>query len=340
MKTMQAIVFQEEKNFDSLQLVGAPYPEPQAGEVVVRIKAAALNHRDVWILQGLYPGIKVPIILGSDGSGVVEQVGEGVDLGWLQRSVIINPGLNWGDDPRVQHADFRILGLPDNGTQAEYVKAPAANLAPKPEYMSFDEAASIPLAGLTGYRALFTRGGLRAGETVLLTGIGSGVATLMLQMALAAGANVLVTSGGQDKIDRAVKTGATGGANYKEANWAKEIAGLAGKNGVDLVVDSAGGPGFAELITIVNPGGPIVFFGATAGDPPTMPTRQMFWKQITLMGTTMGSPMDFAQMVRLFETHKIRPHVDGPYPFSEYRQAYTRMMNGEQFGKIVLSSPS
>jgi NADPH:quinone reductase-like Zn-dependent oxidoreductase len=305
--------------------------------VVVEIKAAALNHRDLWIIQGLYPGIKVPMILGSDGSGIVCEVGEGVDHKWLNQPAIINPGLDWGDNPRVQQPHFRILGLPDNGTQAAYVTVPAANLAAKPAHLSFEEAAAIPLGGLTGYRALFTRGGLQAGETVLLTGIGGGVAALMMRMALAAGARVLVTSGSADKIAQAVKAGAAGGANYKNGDWGKEIMALAGKDGVDLVVDSTGGKGFGELISLVNPGGRIVFFGATAGDPPALPMRQCFWKQVDLLGTTMGNPQDFYQMVRLFETHRIKPPVDGPYPFSRYREAYQRMMNAQQFGKIVLT---
>jgi NADPH:quinone reductase-like Zn-dependent oxidoreductase len=336
MKIMQAIVFQEEKNFDSLELKEVPYPKPKAGDVVVEIKAAALNHRDLWIIQGLYPGIKVPMILGSDGSGIVCEVGEGVDRKWLNQPVIINPGLDWGDNPRVQQPHFRILGLPDNGTQAAYVAVPASNLAEKPAHLNFEEAAAIPLGGLTGYRALFTRGGLQAGETVLLTGIGGGVAALMMQMALAAGARVLVTSGSADKIAQAVKAGAAGGSNYKNEGWGKEIAALAGKDGVDLVVDSTGGKGFGELISLVNPGGRIVFFGATAGDPPVLPMRQLFWKQVNLLGSTMGSPQDFHQMVRLFERHRIKPPVDGPYPFSRYREAYSRMMNAGQFGKIVL----
>jgi zinc-binding alcohol dehydrogenase/oxidoreductase len=336
MKTMSAIVFQEQKNFDSLQIKEVPYPTPKAGEAVVEIKAAALNRRDVWIIQGLYPGITVPIILGSDGSGIVHEVGEGVDKKWLSQPAIINPALDWGDNPRVQQPSFRILGLPDNGAQAAYVAVPAANLAEKPDYLSFEEAAAIPLAGLTGYRALFTRGELQAGETVLLTGIGGGVASVMLAMALAAGARVFVTSGSKEKIEQAVRAGAAGGANYKNTDWAQEIATLAGRHGVDLVVDSTGGKGFEALISLINPSGRCIFFGATAGDPPILPMRQIFWRQVSLLGTTMGSPRDFYQMVRLCEMHTIKPIVDGPYPFSQYRQAYSRMMNGEQFGKIVL----
>ncbi|MCK6621784.1 MAG: zinc-binding dehydrogenase [Calditrichia bacterium] len=337
MKTMHAIVFQEEKNFDSLQIREAPYPEPQPGEAVVRIRAAALNRRDVWITQGRYPNVRVPLILGSDGAGIVEQVGEGVDPKWLGQAVIINPALDWGNDPRVQQSGFRILGVPDDGTQAEYVRVPARNLWSRPEYLTFEEAAALPLGGLTGYRALFTRGQLAAGETVLITGVGGGVAALMLQMALAAGAAALVTSASDDKIQRAVQAGAKGGANYRTEGWEQEILRLAGDTGVDLIIDSAGGEGFDKLIEIVKPGGRIVLFGITAGRFSRISLNKVYWRQISILGTTMGSEADFAQMVQFFQTQHIKPAIDGVYPFSRFREAYQRMMQGEQFGKIVLA---
>ncbi len=337
MATMKALVFQELENADSLEWIDFERPQAGLGEVVVRVKASALNHRDVWILQGLYAGIKVPIILGSDGSGIVEEVGSGISEDWIGEEVIINPALDWGIDPRAQQSAFRILGLPDHGTQAEYVKVPAVNLVKKPAYLSFEEAAAIPLGGLTGYRALFSQGGLKAGETVLLTGIGGGVAALMFKMARAAGANVLVTSGGDAKIEKAIAAGAMGGANYRQEGWAKTIKKAAGKEGISLIVDSAGGEGFLDLPGIVNPGGRIVFFGATAGNPSGIDLRRIFWKQITIQGTTMGTPRDFADMVRLFETHRIQPIIDGPFPMSDHRTAYQRMIDGKQFGKIVLT---
>ncbi len=336
MKKMKAIVLSEAKNFEALQIREVEVPVPGPGEAVVQVKAAALNHRDVWIVQGLYPNIRVPVIPGSDGAGIVQEVGPGVDESLVGKAVVINPALDWGENPRAQQASFRILGLPDHGTQAQFVKVPARNLVEIPDYLPFEEAAAIPLGGLTGYRALFTQGRLQAGETVLLTGIGGGVAALMLRMALAAGATVLVTSGQEEKIAQAVKIGAAGGANYRKEGWEKEILRLAGKNGVDVIVDSAGGPGFDALTSIVNPGGRIVFFGATAGNPPTVNLRKVFWKQITLQGTTMGTPHDFARMIQLFTVHKIHPPVDGPYDFLEFRTAYRRMMEGQQFGKIVL----
>ena len=336
MEKMNALVFEKPDGIDALAFREVDYPKPAAGEVVVKVEASALNHRDVWITQGLYAGIKTPIILGSDGAGTVYELGENVLENWLHKPVLINPSLNWGDNLRAQQKKFRILGLPDNGVQAEFVCVPVENIVQKPDYLSFAEAAAIPLAGLTGYRALFTQGNLQAGQTVLITGIGGGVASLMLLMAVAAGANVLVTSGNEEKIERAKSAGAIGGANYRSDDWAEKISAAAGENGVDLIIDSAGGEGFDNLLNIVNPGGKIVFFGATAGNPPGINLRKIFWKQVTVQGTTMGTQTDFSEMVHFFEKHHIHPLVDGPFDWQDYPEAFRRMASGEQFGKIVV----
>src|SRR5215510_5884513 len=174
---MKAIVLRETGAPENLKFEEVPDPKAGRGEVVVKLNAAALNHRDLWIVKGQYAGIKLPIILGSDGAGIVAAVGEGVDSSRVGREVVINPSLDWGPDDRAQHAKFRILGLPDDGTFAQLIKIPAENIAPKPASLSFEEAAAIPLAGLTAYRAVFTRAQVNAGETVVVTGVGSGVAT-------------------------------------------------------------------------------------------------------------------------------------------------------------------
>jgi len=189
---------------------------PDPGEVVVRVKAASLNRRDFWITQGMYPGIELPIVLGSDAAGIVSACGDGVDSKWLDREVIINPGVDWGNDPTTQTDEFTILGLPRDGTFASELTIPACQLYEKPAHLNWHEAAALPLAGVTAYRALFSQGSLQADETVLISGIGGGVATLALQFAVAAGANVWVTSSSAEKIDQAVKLGAEGGFNYKE----------------------------------------------------------------------------------------------------------------------------
>ena len=318
-------------------LVIQQMPDPVAppGQVVVRLKAAALNHRDLWMQLGLYPNIIVPITLGSDGAGVVSSVGSPADASWVGREVIINPALDWGVDPRAQGPDFRILGLPDQGTYAEQVVIPVANLAPKPAHLSWAESAALPLAGLTAWRALFTRAQLKSGERLLVTGVGGGAALFALQFAEAAGAQVWVTSGSPEKIARACTLGALGGVNYREADWADSLLKRAGR--FDMIVDSAGGEGFAKLIDLAAPGGRIVFFGATTGNPKGLDMRKCFFRQINVLGTTMGSPADFAGMTAMVHRHKIVPVVDRVFPLASAEAALRHMEAGAQFGKVGLA---
>ncbi len=319
-----------------LEYKEVPDPVAGPGEVVVAIKAAALNHRDVWIQKGQYAGLKFPTILGSDGCGEVVACGPGVDPSWQDRPVIINPGIGWGDRPVAQADTFRILGLPDDGTFAEKVKVPAAQLAAQPAHLNVRRAAALPLAGLTAYRALFSRSGLRAGERVLITGVGGGAALFALQFAVHAGATVHVTSSSEEKIARAVKLGASGGANYRQADWARQLKEQAA-DGFDVIIDSAGGEGFSQLIDVAAPGGRIAFFGATRGDAPGLAMRKVFWKQLSILGTTMGSPEDFAAMTSFVAGHKIEPLAETVFPLAEGNAALAAMEAAEQFGKIVLT---
>jgi len=330
---MKAAVLTEVKKTVVVQDVADAVAAP--GQAVVRLKAAALNHRDLWIQQGLYAGIKVPIILGSDGAGTVASVGSPADAAWVGQDVIINPALDWGPDPRAQGPNFRILGLPDNGTFAEQIVIPVANLAPKPAHLSWEQAAALPLAGLTAFRALFTRAQLRAGERVLVTGGGGGAALFALQFAVAAGAAVWVTSSASDKLTRARALGAAGGVNYRDADWAEQLQKQTGL--FDVIIDSAGGAGFAKLLELARPGGRVAFFGATTGNPTGLDVRKCFFRQINLLGTTMGSPVDFAAMAQLVEAKKLVPTVDSILSLAEADAALRRMEAGAQFGKIVLA---
>lgn len=319
-------------------LVMQPVPDPVAapGWAIVRLRAAALNHRDLWIQLGQYKGLKLPIILGSDGAGIVTSVGSPADSAWIGREVIINPSLDWGDNPHAQGPAFRILGLPDNGTFAEQIVIPVANLAPKPSHLSWEQAAALPLAGLTAWRALFTRAQLKPGERVLLPGIGGGAALFALQFAVAAGAEIWVTSSSPEKIARAQSLGARGGVNYREPNWAETLQAKAG-GAFSVIVDSSGGDGFSHLIDLTAPGGRIAFFGATTGNPAGLDLRKCFFRQINLLGTTMGSPADFAGMTAFVEAHKIIPVVDRTFPLADAAAALRHMEAGAQFGKIVLT---
>ena len=331
---MQAVQITEVKKPVTFSAVPDPVAVP--GQAVVRLKAAALNHRDLWIQLGQYANIKLPVIPGSDGAGVVESVGAPTDQAWVGREVIINPALDWGDDPRAQGSKFRILGLPDNGTFADKIAIPVANLAPKPAHLTWTQAAALPLTGLTAWRALFTRAQLKPGEKVLVTGIGGGAALNALQFASAAGAKVWVTSSSPDKIARAQALGAAGGISYRDANWGPALSAAAGGL-FDVIVDSAGGDGFASLVELTRPGGRIVFFGATTGNPKGLDLRKSFFRQINILGTTMGSPADFAGMTAFVAQHKIVPVVDRVFPLAETEAALRHMEAGAQFGKIGLS---
>jgi NADPH:quinone reductase-like Zn-dependent oxidoreductase len=310
-------------------------PNLGEGQVLVDIKAAALNHRDVWIFKGQYPGIEYPSILGSDGAGVVAAIGQGVEPKWLGSDVIINPSFDWGTSERVQGEHFTILGLPHQGTFAGKIAVPVSQLAPKPAHLSYAEASALPLSGLTAYRALFSRAQLAAGETCLVTGIGGGVALIGLQFAVARGAKVWVTSSSTEKLDAAIRFGAAGGVNYREPQWSHKMGDL-NPSGFDVILDSAGGDGFAALLDLAKPGGRIVFPGATRGNVPDLDMRKTFWKQLSLLGSTMGSPLDFAAMESFVATHRITPLVDSTFPLDRAAEALHHMEKGGQCGKIVL----
>ena len=329
---MKAAVLQQTKS--ALAIVDRPALEAQPGHAVVRLKAAALNRRDYWITRGMYPGIQTPVVLGSDGAGIVARVGAGVSRDWTDREVIINPGWQWGDQPTAQGNQFRILGMPDDGTLAEEVAVPVDYLHAKPEHVDWHEAAALPLAGLTAYRAVYRQGQVKRGEQVLVTGIGGGVATFALQFARVAGAEVCVTSSKPRKLARAQEFGARHGYDYTDEDWATSF--LKEQGSPQLIIDSTGGSQYARLIEIAAPGGRIVNYGSTAGPPEKLDLFKVFWKQLHLIGSTMGSPDDFHGMLQLVSDKRIRPAVDEIFPLERVNDAIARMGDAEQFGKIVL----
>ncbi len=298
-------------------------PAPAKGEVVVNLRAAALNHRDVFVTKGLYSNVKYPAILGSDGAGE-----------WRGRRVVLYPALEWGDNPNFQGKNFRVLGMPDDGTFAEQIRSPRANIFPAPEHLTWEQAAALPLAGLTAWRTLFSRCKLKKGEKVLISGIGGGVALTALQFAVAAGAEVFVTSSSDEKIGKALKMKAKGGANYREEGWDKRLKQELG--GFDVIIDSAAGDGFAAFPALCNPGARIGVYGGSLGKINGLSMQPVFWKQISILGSTMGSPREFRAMLKFVEKHEIVPPVDSVFPLSEGNVAFEKMAKGEQFGKIVL----
>ncbi len=309
-------------------------PTVKKDEVLVELKAAALNHRDVYITQGLYPGIKVPMILGSDGSGTIVDIGQHVSRDHIGREVIIRPGSGWSSKNAIQGRDYKILGLPDPGCLAEYISVPLSQVIRKPAYLNWEQAAALPLAGLTAYRSLFTRGRLRKGDRVLISGVGGGVALMACQLAVAAETDVWVTSGTDDKIEKAIHLGAQGGVNYKRDDWHKILKNKVG-GGFDLIIDSAGGEGFTRFTDLANMSGRIVFYGGTRGNF-TLNPQKIFWKQLDIMGSTMGSDEEFDEMISFVERVKLVPHISNVFSLEEGVKAFEFMNKGKQFGKIVI----
>lgn len=330
---MKAVLFKG-KDFPLL-VCEFPRPKPVKDQVLVKLYQAALNHRDLWIQQEQEKaGGPDGVILGSDGCGVIEEVGEDADPLLLGAEVIINPSLEWGNNPIVQGDAFRILGFPDHGTFAEFMVISKKYVFEKPEGLSPEESAAVPLSGLTAYRALFSKARLRAKEKVLITGIGGGAALLAFQFALAYGAKVFVTSGSEEKIQKALALGAIGGFNYRDATWAEKAKKEAG--GFDIIIDSAGGDQFPKLLDLALPGGRIANFGRTAGNISEVSTRMLYSKQLSILGTTMGTRDEFLSMITFIESRRIKPVIDKVFPLEKIHDAFRRMEDQNQFGKIIL----
>lgn len=322
---MRAVVHQGPEGLDGLRVTEMEEGRPGPGEVQVKLKASGLNHRDLRVLARSGE----PVILGSDGTGVVAAVGEGVDPALEGKEVVINPSLGWSVQSDAPPAGFEILGVPTHGTFAERIILPAVNVEPKPEHLTWTEAGVLPLAALTAYRALFTRGQLKKGEHVLIPGIGSGVATFLLLLAKAAGARVTVTSRSEEKRSRALELGADA-AIESHRDWGQQMAG----EQVDLIIDSVGPAIFDRCLDRLRPGGRLVNFGETSGKTVEIPLRPFFFGQFTLMGSTMGSTEEFRGMLRFVSDHKIRPVLDRTFPLSQAPEAFRKLKEGKQFGKI------
>jgi NADPH:quinone reductase-like Zn-dependent oxidoreductase len=325
---VQAAVLRDFGDPAQLRLDEFADPQPGPGEAVVELKAAALNRRDTYLRKGSLPTHRfpLPLILGSDGAGVRRDTGE---------EVVILPSLGWGDREDAPAEGFRILGGPDNGTYAELIAVPAENLYPKPRRLSWQEAAAFPLAGLTAYRALFSRGRLGAGQTVLVLGVGSGVSGFAVSLALQAAAKVIVTSSSDEKLERARELGAQAGVNYTRGDWAEEVRSLTGGRGVDLVVDSVGST-WPDSVRALRPGGRLVVFGATGGADVALNVRQIYGGQFSILGTMMGSPRDFAGLLDAIHRGTWKPVIDSVRPLAEAAAAHERMEAIAHFGKLVL----
>lgn len=321
---MKALVFE---NIHALPSYKEIVVAPKENEVEVNLSAAAMNHRDIWITKGLYPGLVPGTIMGADG------------MGWYQgRRVIINPGIDWGNNERYQSKNFRVLGVPDHGTFAEKIYLPPAYISDAPSHLSDEEVAALPVAGVTAYRALFTRAQLFPGEHVLVTGLGGGVAMMAALMAKAHGAKVYFTTGSNAKLQKGIQMGFEGGINYREEKGLEKLAEQCGH--IDVIIDSTAGEGLSQLMKLCTFGSRVVLYGGSLGKINGLNPQPLFWKQIDLMGSSMGSPSDFRSMLSFIEKHQIHPIVDSVFPIEEYGKAFARMEEGNQMGKIILTLPS
>jgi NADPH:quinone reductase-like Zn-dependent oxidoreductase len=318
---MKAIRIHDDGGPEVLRYGDAPDPEPGPGEVLVHLRAAALNRLDLWIRKGL-PSVPKPRILGADGAGVDDS----------GRRVVINPGIEHGDG-------ISVIGEHMDGTHAELIAVPERNVYALPDEIAFEEAAAFPLVFETVYRMLVTRAGLREGEWVLVWGAGSGIGTAALQLARALGGRVIATSSSDAKLARARELGAEAVANHERGDVVEAVREATGGPGVDVVVEHVGEATWQTSLQAVRPHGRIAVCGATTGPNPKAALHRIWWKQLTILGSTMGTRADFEGAYELVKSGRAKPVVDSVFPLAEARAAHERMESGEHFGKIVLSIP-
>jgi len=320
--TVKAVRIHEDGGPEVLRYEDAPDPVPRPGEAVVRLHAASLNHLDLWVRKGL-PSVPKPRILGADGAGVREDNGE---------RVVINPGIEHGER-------ITVVGEHMDGTHAELVAVPEANVYPLPDGLSFEEAAAFPLVFETAYRLLVTKAALREGEWVLLWGIGSGVATAGLAIAKALGARALVTSSSDEKLERARELGADATINHATGDVRAAVEKATAGAGVEVVLEHVGEATWQTSLQAARAGGRIAVCGATTGPNPPAALHRIWWKQLTIYGSTMGTKTDFEGAYELVRSGRAKPVVDSVFPLAEAQAAHERLEAGEQFGKIVLRIP-
>ena len=319
-------------------------PEPGPREVRVRVRAVALNHLDLWTRRGL-PNVKYefPFRLGSDAAGVVDALGPGARGVEVGRRVMLNPGISCGVCARCLEGDdnfcakYKILGENTQGAYARHIVVPDTNLVPIPESLSFEEAAAIPLVFITAWQMVERRGEVRPGQTVLVQAAGSGVSSAAIQICKLVGARVIATTGTDAKAKRARELGADEVVNYRTQDFLAECKRLTGKRGVDVVIEHVGGEVFTKSVVATAWGGRVVTCGATAGFAPDLDLRQIFFRQVQVLGSTMGRKSDLLRILPFVEQGRLRPVIDRVMPLREARAAHEALENREAFGKIVLS---
>jgi len=341
---MKALYFDKHGELDVVKYGDVPDPEPWPGEVLIRVHACALNFLDIWVRRG-WPGLKLdmPHWCGADVAGEIVALGKNVSDWQVGQRVVVDPGVNLVEDEYTRRGndsvspDYHILGEHRRGGAAEYLAISAGNLAAIPDNIDYPDAAAPLLVGLTAWRMLLRRAGLRAGESVLVVGAGGGVNSIAIQIAKLAGATVYVVASNPEKAESAQQLGADVVLDRSRVDWAKEIFKLTSRRGVDVVVDNVGQATLTKSMQAVARGGRIVIVGNTSGPQAEIDIRYIFGKQISLIGSTMGSHQDFHDLLDLLWSAKIKPVIDCVMPLSEGCDAYKLMEAGKHFGKIVLA---
>lgn len=328
---MKAIRIHEDGGPDVLRYEDVPDPEPGAGEVLVALRAAGLNHLDIWVRRGL-PSVPKPRILGADGAGVVAKLGEGVGGFSVEQRVVINPGIPHGDR-------ITVIGEHTDGTCCELKAIPASQLYGLDDALTFEEGAAFPLVFETAYRMLVTKAAIREGEWVLIWGIGGGVALAAFEICRALGARTIVTSSSNEKLEQALALGADVAVNHADDDVVQAVKDTTGR-GADVVVETVGEATWERSLAAAGQEGRIVVCGATSGHSPPARLYRLWWKQLVIYGSTMGLPSDFEGAYDLVRSGRARVHVDSAFPLSEAAAAHERLESGAQFGKVVLSIPS
>ncbi|MGH3134011.1 MAG: zinc-binding dehydrogenase [Gaiellaceae bacterium] len=328
---MKAVRIHEDGGPEVLRYEDVPDPEPGPGEVLVAMRAAALNHLDIWVRKGL-PSVPKPRILGADGAGVVAALGDGVESFEAGDRVVLNPGI-------PQDGRITVVGEHTDGTHCELKAIPATQLYPLDGSLSFEEGAAFPLVFETAHRMLVTKASVREGEWVLLWGIGGGVALAAFELCRALGARTIVTSSIAEKLERARTLGADAAVNHADGDVVEAAREATGGRGVDVVVETVGEATWERSLAAAAPEGRIVVCGATSGHSPPARLYRLWWKQLVVYGSTMGMPADFEAAYELIRAGRARVHVDSVFPLAEAASAHERLESGAQFGKVVLQIP-
>jgi NADPH:quinone reductase-like Zn-dependent oxidoreductase len=328
---VKAVRIHEDGGPEVLRYEDVPDPSPGPGEALVELRAAALNHLDVWVRKGL-PSVPKPRILGADGAGVVAARGDGVTEPAIGDRVVINPGI-------VHDGRITVIGEHTDGTNCELKAVPASQLYPIPESLSFEEAAAFPLVFETAYRMLVTKAALREGEWVLVWGIGGGVALASFELARALGARTIVTSSSREKLEQARELGADVAVSHFDDDVVKAAREATGGTGADVVVETVGEATWERSLAAASRGGRIVVCGSTSGHGPPARLYRLWWKELVILGSTMGMPDEFEAAYELIRAGRARIHVDSVFPMAEVAKAHERLESGAQFGKIVLAIP-